>query len=130
MTWSSIAAVFIGSGFGGVCRFLCSRWIQSLAPQAVFPWGTFAVNVVGCFCIGLLYGLFDRYSVFNPEIRLLLTVGFCGGFTTFSTFINENYHLLTGSSQHIMLASGYLLASIIIGFVMLYVGHRLVAWIL
>lgn len=89
MTWSNIVAVFIGSGLGGVCRFLCSRWIQSLAPQALFPWGTFAVNVAGCFVIGLLYGIFDRYSVLNPEMRLLLIVGFCGGFTTFSTFITK-----------------------------------------
>lgn len=126
MIWSNIVAVFIGSGLGGVCRFLCSRWIQSLAPQALFPWGTFAVNVAGCFVIGLLYGIFDRYSVLNPEMRLLLIVGFCGGFTTFSTFINESYQIFSGSAQHTMLALGYLLASIAVGFIMLYAGHKFI----
>lgn len=118
-------AVFIGSGLGGACRFLCSRWIQSLVPQALFPWGTFAVNVAGCFIIGLLYGIFDRGALLNPELRMLLTVGFCGGFTTFSTFINENYLLFTHSATHALMAVGYLLASVAIGFVMLYAGHRL-----
>lgn len=126
MIWSSIIAVFIGSGLGGVCRFLCSLWIQSLTPQSLFPWGTFTVNIVGCFIIGLLYGLFDKYSVFNPQIRLLLTVGFCGGFTTFSTFINENYLLFSHSIQHALIAVGYLLVSIIVGLIMLYAGHRLI----
>ena len=88
--------------------------------------GTFAVNVAGCFVIGLLYGIFDRYSVLNPEMRLLLIVGFCGGFTTFSTFINESYQIFSGSAQHTMLALGYLLASIAVGFIMLYAGHKFI----
>lgn len=125
MSWISVLAVFIGSGLGGACRFLCSRWIQSLVSQALFPWGTFAVNVAGCFIIGLLYGIFDRGALLNPELRMLLTVGFCGGFTTFSTFINENYLLFTHSATHALMAFGYLLASVAAGFVMLYAGHRL-----
>ena len=127
MNWHTVLAVFIGSGLGGACRYLSSRWIQSLAPQALFPWGTFAVNVAGCFIIGLLYGLFDRSNALNPEMRLLLTVGFCGGFTTFSTFINENYLLFSHSATHALIALGYLLASVAAGFLMLYAGHRLAA---
>lgn len=125
MNWMNVLAVFAGSGLGGACRYLCSRGIQAIAPQALFPWGTFAVNVLGCFVIGLLYGVFDRGCFQNPEVRLLLTVGFCGGFTTFSTFINENFLLFSHSAQHAMLALGYLLCSVAIGFAMLYLGHRL-----
>ena len=107
MNWTSILAVFVGSGLGGVCRYVLSRFIQTnVAGCTVFPWGTFAVNIIGCFVIGLCYGLFNRYaagSLFTPQVRLLLTVGFCGGFTTFSTFINENYLLLQSSNALLLL---------------------------
>lgn len=56
-----------------------------------FPVGTLAVNLAGCLLIGILYGLFDRGTAKSPELRLFLAVGLCGGFTTFSTFINENF---------------------------------------
>lgn len=125
MTWMNVLAVFVGSGLGGACRYLCSSGIQALAPHALFPWGTFAVNVLGCFVIGLLYGVFDRGNFPNQEMRLLLTVGFCGGFTTFSTFINENFLLFSHSAQHALIALGYLLASVVIGFAMLFLGHRI-----
>lgn len=121
----NILAVFIGSGIGGACRYVSSRWMQTLFPSAAFPWGTFAVNVAGCLLIGLLYGIFDQGRVVNPQVRLLLTVGFCGGFTTFSTFVNENYLLFTGTPVQALTAIGYLLASVFVGFAMLYVGHYL-----
>ena len=127
MTLTNLLAVFIGSGLGGMCRYLCSNYIQSFTPRAIFPWGTFAVNIIGCFIIGILYGLFDRNNICNPEMRLLLTVGFCGGFTTFSTFINENYLLFSHSSTNSLIALFYLLASVFTGFIMLYLGHRLTA---
>lgn len=119
----NVLAVFLGSGLGGVCRWLSGRWVQSLLPHTAFPWGTFAVNVTGCLLIGLLYGLIDRGHILNPHLRLLLTVGFCGGFTTFSTFVNENYLLFTGTPVQALTALVYLLASVFTGFVMLYLGH-------
>lgn len=125
MNWLSIVSVFIGSGLGGVCRYLLSRVVQTaLAPSSFFPWGTLLVNVLGCFLIGLFYGISDRYSApdfFSPQIRLLLTVGFCGGFTTFSTFINENYLLFQSSNMLSVL--GYMAFSIVIGFIFLYTGY-------
>lgn len=121
----AIFTVFIGSGLGGACRYLAGKWIQALVPHALFPAGTFAVNVLGCLVIGLLYGLINRGALPNPELRLLLTVGFCGGFTTFSTFINEGYLLFSGSFNHTLIALGYLLASVAAGFLMLYVGYYL-----
>lgn len=127
MNWADILAVFLGSGLGGVCRYVVSRAVQTgVAAGAVFPWGTLTVNVLGCLIIGLLYGLFDRPSVaafLSPQIKLLLTVGFCGGFTTFSTFVNENY-ILFQSSNHLMLL-GYVVASVLVGFILLYAGYAL-----
>lgn len=123
----NILAVFFGSGLGGVCRYLLSKLIQSQAPaSSVFPWGTFAVNILGCFVIGLLYGIFDRYDASGmvpQQIRLLLTVGFCGGFTTFSTFINENYLLFQSSNLPLLLC--YMAASLIFGYLLLYAGYAL-----
>lgn len=124
---SEVIAVFLGSGLGGVCRYLLSRHVQiHVASTVVFPWGTFGVNVLGCLFIGLIYGIFDRYAVsgfLTPQLRLLLTVGFCGGFTTFSTFINENYLLFQSSNFPVLLA--YVAASVVIGFIMLYAGYAI-----
>lgn len=122
---ANILAVFIGSGLGGVCRYLASKAIQAHC-AGVFPWGTLAVNVAGCFLIGLLYGVFDRLGpadFISPQLRLLLTVGFCGGFTTFSTFINENYILF--QSGNLLMLLGYVALSIITGFILLFTGYAL-----
>ena len=82
-----------GSFLGGISRFLASRYIQNTVISA-FPYGTFVVNIAGCFLIGLIYGLSERGDFISAEWRMFLTVGFCGGFTTFSTFANENVALL------------------------------------
>lgn len=124
---ADLIAIFIGSGLGGVCRYLLSAAIQShAAPFTSFPWGTFTVNVAGCLLIGLCYGLFDRFCpdvIVSQQIRLFLTIGFCGGFTTFSTFVNENFILL--QSSDIMMALGYTALSLIAGFGMLYLGYAI-----
>ncbi|MCU0408539.1 MAG: fluoride efflux transporter CrcB, partial [Bacteroidales bacterium] len=87
--------LFVGSGgfLGSVARFLVSRAMQNWYPSA-FPWGTFAVNVAGCLLIGLIYGFSEKSSLLTTGWKMFLAVGFCGGFTTFSTFANENIALL------------------------------------
>ena len=80
MTWTAYFWVALGSGLGGAVRV----WSGALAARQfgdAFPWGTLLVNVVGCFAIGFFAAL-----AANPSLRLLLMPGFCGGFTTFSTF--------------------------------------------
>jgi fluoride exporter len=100
--------LFIGTGgfLGSISRFLASRYFQNNFPSA-FPIGTFFVNITGCLLIGLIYGFSERSSLLTPGWKLFLTVGFCGGFTTFSTFANENLALLRdGEFLHFFLYTG------------------------
>ena len=85
----------IGTGgfLGSVSRFLTTRYVQTYTMSA-FPYGTFVVNIVGCLLIGIFYGMSEKGNFLTPEWRMFLTVGFCGGFTTFSTFAGENIALL------------------------------------
>lgn len=125
--FTNLLAIFVGSGLGGVCRYLAGNAVQRLIPEAVFPWGTLAVNVAGCLLIGFIYGLIDRGTLVSPQLRLLATVGFCGGFTTFSTFINENALLFgRAGTAGLAVAALYLCASLVLGFAALYAGHALV----
>jgi len=116
--------IIIGTGsfLGGISRFLTSRLIQNYASSA-FPYGTFVVNVLGCFLIGLFYGLSERGNISNSELRMFLTVGFCGGFTTFSTFSNENIALLRESEFfYFALYAGF---SLFLGLLATYLGNLL-----
>lgn len=115
-----ILIIGTGSFIGGVARFLSSRFIQNYAISA-FPYGTFVVNILGCFLIGLFYGISDRGNILNAEWRMFLTVGFCGGFTTFSTFANENIALLRdGNFFYFAL---YTTLSLFLGLMATYLGN-------
>lgn len=118
--------VGIGSFFGGGCRFLLSKVVQNMIEYS-FPLGTMVVNILGCFLIGLFYGLFDRGGLMNPDLKMFLTVGFCGGFTTFSTFMNENFQLLKdGNFFYVAL---YVSISLFVGLLALYFGHLIIKMI-
>lgn len=120
-TLITLAAVGIGSFAGGIARYGVNRLMGALGLQ--LWWATLAVNLVGCFLLGLFYGLFDRYALLSPNMRLMLTVGFCGGFTTFSTFIHEGY-LLFGTSNLTVILYG--VASLAAGLLCAHLGHFLV----
>ena len=116
-----IILVAVGGGLGSAARYLASKWIQNTVLSA-FPLGTLMVNVGGCLLIGLLCGLSQRGVLQNSELKLFLTVGFCGGFTTFSTFMNENLGLLrTGQLLTTALYAGLSLA---LGLLAVYVGIK------
>lgn len=91
---NKIFLVGVGGFVGSVLRYLVSGYIQQITKSALFPYGTLAVNLIGCFIIGFLSQLADTRGVFTPESRSLVFVGFLGGFTTFSTFSNESVNLL------------------------------------
>ncbi len=113
---------FIGAGsfIGGAARYLVTCALRTWCGSS-FPWGTLLVNVTGCFFVGILYGLSERGGLPGPETRLFLTVGFCGSFTTFSTFINENFGMLgEGDLLH---AALYPAASFFLGMAAVYAGR-------
>ena len=89
----SLIIVGFGGFIGTIARFLISRYFQ-VNISSLFPWGTFLVNILGCLLIGMIYGISEKGDFLSPEVRLFLTVGICGGFTTFSTFSNDAFLLL------------------------------------
>jgi CrcB protein len=122
----SLVIVFLGGGLGSMIRFALSKWINALHSHH-FPWGTLVVNVAACFALGLIIGLADHKQIISPSARLFWTVGFCGGFSTFSTFSNETLALIQGGfhlSMAVYITFSLLLcvAGIFSG---LYVGENL-----
>ncbi|WP_262249433.1 fluoride efflux transporter CrcB [Parapedobacter soli] len=111
--------VGIGGGIGSMLRFLVSV-ITNRFVQGAFPWPTLLVNLTGCFLIGILVGIFAQPPYTDNNMRFLLITGFCGGYTTFSTFANEN--LLLIESQQALLAVGYTLLSVVLGIALVWVG--------
>jgi CrcB protein len=91
----ALLLVFFGGGLGSVIRFAIGKWIDALHHHH-FPWGTLVVNVIACLILGLVIGIADHRHLISPGARLFWTVGFCGGFSTFSTFSNETLRLLQG----------------------------------
>lgn len=89
----SLFIVFLGGGLGSVVRYSLGRWVNTLHTQT-FPWGTLVVNVAACLLLGLVVGLADHKQLFTASSRLFWTMGFCGGFSTFSTFSHETLSLL------------------------------------
>jgi CrcB protein len=115
----NVLLVALGGALGSVARFLITKWIQGSVMTA-FPIGTMIVNVVGCLLIGFLYGIFERADMLDPALRLTLTVGFCGGFTTFSTFMNESVGLMR--TDNILYSALYLGGSVVLGFFAVLAG--------
>jgi CrcB protein len=115
---------FIGSGsfIGGIARYLISKLVQNSIASS-FPFGTMVVNLLGCLLIGLIFGISERTNLINDEWRIFLTIGFCGGFTTFSTFANENMILLReGNFLYFSLYTGL---SVFLGLVAVFFGNAL-----
>lgn len=120
--FKDVLMVAIGSFFGGGMRYLVSNLTNRIYSHS-FPLGTFLVNVLGCFLIGLLYGYAEKHTEMSAGMLLLLTTGFCGGFTTFSTFINES--AILGKSQ-MLLSILYMALSLLVGMVLLFVGKSII----
>ena len=89
-----IGLIGAGGFVGAIMRYLVQGWVHDLLRNPWFPYGTLAVNVIGCLLIGLLAGLVESRQLFGPEARGLLLVGLLGGFTTFPTFSYETIALL------------------------------------
>lgn len=116
----SLAIVGFGGFIGTIGRFLISRYFQENF-TSVFPWGTFIVNIVGCFLIGVIYGISEKGDFFSPDVRLFLTVGICGGFTTFSSLSNDAFLLL--HQQEWIRFTFYTSFSFFLGLLAVYAGR-------
>ena len=114
-----IIIVGIGSGIGGICRYLISLLANHTGNG--FPWATFAVNVAGCLLIGILWGLTTRFQHLSPTFSLLLMAGFCGGFTTFSTFSKEALTML--QTNNYLLCLLYVVGSVVLGIMAVGLGY-------
>ena len=111
-------------GFVGTClRFLTGKLCHAVCASA-FPWGTFTVNIVGSFIIGLLFGLAEKTSLISPTMNVLLITGFCGGFTTFSSMSEDMFMLL--QQRHWMLFGLYVVASFALGLLLVWCGRSVV----
>ena len=117
----TILAVGAGSFLGGAGRYLVSLALKGIKG---FPWATLAVNLAGCFLIGLLWGVFSKNGTEGSNWALFLTVGLCGGFTTFSTFSKEALVMLQGGN--IWGFAGYIAVSVVVGIALVALGYFLV----
>lgn len=112
----------LAGGLGSLCRYGLSGLVQRLA-GASFPLGTFAVNVLGCFLFGLVWGALEDRVGLNPEIRLIALTGFMGAFTTFSTFAFESMSLIQHAQWPAALAN--VAGQTVLGLVMILAGTAL-----
>ena len=118
----NVLLVGAGSFIGGAARYLVSLALKNASKG--FPWATLLVNLVGCFLIGLLWGMFSKSATEGSNWALLLTVGLCGSFTTFSTFSKEALMML--QSGNIWGFAGYIGISVAAGIALVALGYFLV----
>ena len=113
--------VFLGGGLGSMVRYLIGSALKT--QSLIFPWGTLVANALSCIILGFLVAYSIKNSL-SPSYRLLLMTGFCGGFSTFSTFSSETYTLLQEGKVNLALA--YVAGSLLIGLLGIIIGFRLV----
>lgn len=116
--------VFIGGGFGSILRYAIGRWLNNT--ETGIPYGTFVANILGSLIIGFILGLAAKNETLTQNHTLLLATGFCGGFTTFSTFAYEN-HVFLKSGDFTSFAL-YTIISFIVGFLAVFAGMFLVKY--
>lgn len=114
--------VFLGAGIGGVLRYWGSNYVYKFLPPT-FPYGTLAVNVVGSFFLGMFIYFLDSNQLINQQVRVFLTVGICGGLTTFSTFSYETINFL--KERDYLLAGSNIILNLFLTLVALFIAYKL-----
>ena len=123
----SFVIVAIGGALGSVFRYVIGSWVQILSRSIDFPFGTLAVNLVGCFAIGFLSQLAETRGAFTTETRLLVFIGILGGFTTFSSFANDSVNLMR--EGELLNALANVGANVIVGLSLVWLGRTISYWI-
>jgi CrcB protein len=120
-------AAFVGAGgfIGAVCRYSMSGVVQRLFAASTFPYGTLAVNMLGCLLVGLLIGLVESRQLFGPDFRRFVIIGILGGFTTYSTFAFESFALLRDTEYLRAFASFGI--HVFLGLALVWLGYGLMA---
>lgn len=119
----NILLVALGGSLGSVMRYLCQRWVALYYPHH-FPYGTFAVNIVGCLLIGVFWGFTFKSFTDNEHWKLFLMTGICGGFTTFSAFTLEGIGLL--KEDRLGLFFMYVAGSVVLGLMATWAGMKFI----
>ena len=120
-----INAALVGTGgfIGAIARYGISGLVQRSAALSSFPYGTLAVNMLGCLLIGIAVGLVDSRQVFGPDFKLFAVVGLLGGFTTWSTFGYETLTLLRDAEY--LRATANVAIHVMLGLVLVWTGYAL-----
>lgn len=117
-----ILLIGLGGFLGTITRYLIGQLLNT-SEKNHFPFATLLVNLTGCFLIGILYGWFEKNQIGSNDWKLILTAGFCGGFTTFSAFSIENIQLIRDG--HWLMAILYIFSSILFGLLLTWGGFAL-----
>lgn len=113
------AMIALGGALGSIARYQVALSIQTRIPSA-FPWGTFVVNMTGCFIMGAATGVLSEKIGLSQNWRYLVPVGFVGAYTTFSTFELDTYRAITQGTAFV--GAAYVLTSVVIGYIALWLG--------
>ncbi|HSL90230.1 MAG TPA: fluoride efflux transporter CrcB [Ignavibacteriaceae bacterium] len=112
--------ISVGAAIGGMLRYGLASFIQKKV-ESFFPYGTLVVNILGSFALGFIMYYLDEKDFLSPQVRLFLTVGLCGGFTTFSTFSYETLNLIRNSQ--FLLATTNVLGSVFLCLIAIYLAY-------
>jgi CrcB protein len=115
----TIFYIALGGGLGSVLRYLTTV-VMNKYVQTAFPYATFITNIIGCLLIGLFFGYLEKQNAVSQDLKLFLITGFCGGYTTFSAFSNENVQLL--QSNQMLIAFLYISLSVFLGLMATWAG--------
>lgn len=115
-------AVFLGAGLGGVLRYWSSNFVYKFLPTT-FPYGTLFVNIVGSFLLGIIMYYLDTNQLMSQQTKIFLTVGFCGGLTTFSTFSFETINYM--KEREFLLAGSNILLNVLLTLLVLFISYKL-----
>lgn len=114
--------VFLGAGLGGILRYWGANFVYKFLPET-FPFGTLAVNILGSFIIGIVMYYLNENDLINPQTRIFLTVGFCGGLTTFSTFSFETINFL--KEREFLFAGLNILSNVFLTIISLFIAYKI-----